>query len=492
MFGESQFKPRHNSHQGRFEKQRENERRWEQSVQGIAATDKVIAFANWENKTAGTIASRLGKERLKNLQGADAEELLARRHRVADLYNREMEQWEREILNSAETAEERKLRILDKANKLKNAREGARLKYVQECYDRQWRDACDDARTLDSKANTEWVTAQRWEQVAERVATEKASGLENARLEEMHMEKIRERIRYLETQEQAALDKKERGNQLMRNDLNTQVAYNADRRRQLWEQTARDDLKELTELRALVRKEEEKADAQKKEAYARGAEVRDFNEARREMRVAAAKETREQDLVLLEYAIQKDKAGENEEKAKREEEKRVLRQYNEYLKEQMVKEAEDEAQYDEIRQKAEGRIWDQRDAQLKAQRDARDTLMQQVHLGRQEQMRLKALREKDQLAADAEQARLDRENFLAEEERERQKEMRKRQELLDNTALLREQMVGARALAEKERQEEYLRVKQMEAYERRHSERLEKQAGVVVTHHPLKHTQWYT
>lgn len=42
-----------------------------------------------------------------------------------------------------------------------------------------------------------------------------------------------------------------------------------------------------------------------------------------------------------------------------------------------------------------------------------------------------------------------------------------RQELLDNTAKLREQMAGARALAEKEQQEEYLRVKQMEAYERR-------------------------
>lgn len=56
----------------------------------------------------------------------------------------------------------------------------------------------------------------------------------------------------------------------------------------------------------------------------------------------------------------------------------VLRQYNEYLKEQMVKEAQDEAQYDEIRQKAEGRIWDQRDAQLKAQHDAREALMQQV------------------------------------------------------------------------------------------------------------------
>ena len=52
-----------------------------------------------------------------------------------------------------------------------------------------------------------------------------------------------------------------------------QVAYNADRRRQLWEQTARDDLKELNELREIVRAEQEKAEAKKKEAHARGAEV---------------------------------------------------------------------------------------------------------------------------------------------------------------------------------------------------------------------------
>lgn len=52
-----------------------------------------------------------------------------------------------------------------------------------------------------------------------------------------------------------------------------QVAYNADRRRQLWEQTARDDLKELNDLRALVKAEEERAEAKKQEAHARGAEV---------------------------------------------------------------------------------------------------------------------------------------------------------------------------------------------------------------------------
>lgn len=207
----------------------------------------------------------------------------------------------------------------------------------------------------------------------------------------------------------------------------------------------------------------------------------------------------------------------------------VLRQYNDYLKEQMVKEAENEAQYDEIRQKAEARIWDQRDAQLKAQRDARESLMhqvrpatllpllqedgdsfllvaplkksiiyasaasgvkwiqmfaryhveadectrtmktgvdsrltffsrllrcfirpflaggEQVHLGRQEQIRLKALREDDQLAADFEQARLDREKFLAEEERERQKEMRRRQVKTPTLALRVRFRIPARA-----------------------------------------------
>lgn len=43
------------------------------------------------------------------------------------------------------------------------------------------------------------------------------------------------------------------------------------------------------------------------------------------MRAIAAEQTKQQDLVLLEYAIQKDKAGEAEEQAKREEEKRVRR-----------------------------------------------------------------------------------------------------------------------------------------------------------------------
>lgn len=44
MFGESKYKARNNSHQSQFEKKREKERQWEQSVESIANTDKVRAL----------------------------------------------------------------------------------------------------------------------------------------------------------------------------------------------------------------------------------------------------------------------------------------------------------------------------------------------------------------------------------------------------------------------------------------------------------------
>ena len=51
MFGENKYKPRQNSHQGQFERKREKERRWEQTVEGIAATDKVCGRV-WASRKA--------------------------------------------------------------------------------------------------------------------------------------------------------------------------------------------------------------------------------------------------------------------------------------------------------------------------------------------------------------------------------------------------------------------------------------------------------
>lgn len=43
-------------------------------------------------------------------------------------------------------------RIIERAYALRDAREEQRRKIVEEKYNQQWRDACDDVRAMDSKA----------------------------------------------------------------------------------------------------------------------------------------------------------------------------------------------------------------------------------------------------------------------------------------------------------------------------------------------------
>ena len=54
---------------------------------------------------------------------------------------------------------------MERAYALREAREKERLRIVREKYDEQWRDACDDARTLDSKAMTRYMNEQRLQQI---------------------------------------------------------------------------------------------------------------------------------------------------------------------------------------------------------------------------------------------------------------------------------------------------------------------------------------
>lgn len=61
----------------------------------------------------------------------------------------------------------------------------------------------------------------------------------------------------------------------------------------------------------------------------------------------------------------------------------------------MIKEARDETGINEIRKKQEDEVWDKRDEVQRKQTDARAALMKQVHEGRQEQIRLKAIADQE-------------------------------------------------------------------------------------------------
>jgi DNA-directed RNA polymerase sigma subunit (sigma70/sigma32) len=91
--------------------------------------------------------------------------LYDRRCQLADLYNEEMDTWRKMILSRVETQEDRKQRIKDRAYALQEARNRNREEFVKACYTQQWRDACDDARTLDSKQLTIFMQRERVRQI---------------------------------------------------------------------------------------------------------------------------------------------------------------------------------------------------------------------------------------------------------------------------------------------------------------------------------------
>jgi hypothetical protein len=102
------------------------------------------------------------------MKRASEENLLERRRRLAEMLNSEMAQWEEEALSRVETQEDRKARIMERAYKLRDQRDKAREEYIQECYNRQWRDACDDARLLDSQSLTKHMSDERLRQIEEK------------------------------------------------------------------------------------------------------------------------------------------------------------------------------------------------------------------------------------------------------------------------------------------------------------------------------------
>ena len=73
----------------------------------------------------------------------------------------------------------KKDRIMKKAYALKNARDAARQSYVEKAYERQWRDANDDSRTLNSNELTKFMAAERAAQMQDNIRKKQQEGSDN-------------------------------------------------------------------------------------------------------------------------------------------------------------------------------------------------------------------------------------------------------------------------------------------------------------------------
>lgn len=218
----------------------------------------------------------------------------------------------------------------------------------------------------------------------------------------------------------------------------------------------------------------------------------EFNKQAKLIREEEASIEREENAILLDYALRKEQEQISAEEAKRLANRQAALKYKKFLEEQMVKEAEDTAFVDEVRRREEEKVWKARDDALQAREDARKYLMKMVDEGRQEQIHYKY----EQLKKEKEEDYKFLDKFAQENQesirKEREESERRRQIALRNKDELNSQILTKKQKEELERQEAYLADKQMQYRERLHQQRLAEQAGSVRLNYPLQKNNWYT
>lgn len=377
---------------------------------------------------------------------------------------------------------------MERAYALRDARENERMNIVKQKYDAQWRDACDDARTLDSKAMTIHMNQERLRQIEEKRQRKAVlSSQENAFVDEW-------------TKQMDALAARDEAKKALRRQIDaetsahirSQIEKNAQLKEEFNRRKLQEEQEELDRLRAEI-ETAERTQREKQEAeYARGRAVLEYNAAYREVRQEEDRIDREQDAILLDYALRKERATEAAEEEKRNADRYAAMKYRKYLEEQMVKEAEDTAFVDEIRKREEEKVYKARDDALQAREDARNYLMKMVDEGRQEQIRYRQQNAQVEAAEGQVFARKfidDAQEALRKEQEDRE---RRRQVSVKNQGELNEQIAYRRYKEEMEQQENYLAEKQMKYMERQHQQRLAEQAGTVRGHRPLMKNNWYS
>lgn len=228
------------------------------------------------------------------------------------------------------------------------------------------------------------------------------------------------------------------------------------------------------------------------DARQRQAEVQQFNKECQRWKDEETAVEREQDAILLDYALRKEREAIEAEERKRMENRQAALQYRTYLQEQMVKEAEDTAFIDAIRRQEEEKVWKARDDALRARDEARQRLMVMVDEGRQEQIRYKH----DQAATEREEderiLRHIQEQLRIAEMEELRKEQERKDQLKSNQYELKQQISRKQHLEELRAQEAYLEDKEMRYREKMHQQKLAQQAGSFRLNHPIQKNNWFS
>lgn len=317
--------------------------------------------------------------------------------------------YETELAALTKTADERKRDMQQRAEALKANREEKRKAQADAALLRRWRDGADELRAEVQQGITLECMIDRDLQIKEK---------EHKMLMEMKAEEMYDRMWEQDRQKKITREiKDEERRQAIQKEcadlISVQIDELAQRRADAemvkWQEG--ETMRQQCEVQQLQAAKEGRERMVRQ--LAEREKVTGFNAQVAEERGSLMQLELEEDLRLLNTVLAKEKAEDERDKAEASAYKDEMKKHGEAVKLMMIKEANNEAELEKLRQDDQERQWRKREEQWAREQAARDHLMREVIEERKRQI----TRKEEKFQMSKEEEMLERERLIAEMER---------------------------------------------------------------------------
>ncbi|KAM4827621.1 trichoplein keratin filament-binding protein [Thomomys bottae] len=416
------------------QRQREQEaqlrHQWEQNSRYFKVSDVCTSkLAEWSSNTSYQRSMHAyQREKMKEEKRRSLE---ARRDKLRQLILEEQDLLVRELEELRLSMSLRERRIREQHGNLKSAREEQRKRIAEQLLYEHWKKNSSKLREIESDLHKKHVISSWETQKEEKKQQEAAEEQENKRCENQYEVARREALERLKAQEER---------RRMEDKLQAEALRQQMEELKLKEMEATKLKKEqdnlLRQQCELERLEEERRQTA---SFLRKAELGRFLKhqynAQLNRRAQQIQEELEADRRILQALLEKEDEAQRAHVAKREQALADVAWMKEVIEQQLQLERAREEELQVLLREEAKEMWEKREAEWARERNARDRLMREVLMGRQQQIREKieqnrraqeeSLKHREQLIQSLEEAReLAR---RAKEEREEQKSARKQE-----------------------------------------------------------------
>ncbi len=432
-------------------RRRANEKIVNERVEFLKEECNATSVAQWEQRTMSRILKQEIQNRVTQFSQKEEISLQQRQSKLKELYHNDVKKWNLQFDELQTMSADERLEIIrQQAEQLRTKRENENQTFVSECYDRRWRDECDELRTLHSKA------------ITERVMNDRSKAFRNESTGSSNEKSKRDSDKFgsivIISQEENTEEKSEEDG--LRNRIEIKAALDAQmeyiKKRSITERDER--MKE--EVQKLELWKEEDRLAKVKASYSRqaarkvGDDIQLANARKKANIEMEEAQQRQEDLILLRVAMKKEKKEIELEERRKNEGKEAALEHLFFLRKQMIREKEETETVDTTRKVEMERILNRRENIIRCQNEEKRKLLADVNQSRLRQIKEKEIRNREEKEAIKKQVSISLQELREEEKEENERAMKKKQETVQNMLANKQAMEEKAKQKAKEREEQ--------------------------------------